>query len=186
MRIVLICKVYKQLLVFTVSDAKLTRQTDFHNLYCDHHSWLQSWLRRKLGNRCDAADIAHEVFLRLISGRRGVARLGQEPRALLTHIAQCLVIDHWRQQDVERAYLEAIAHLPEPETPSPEARCLILEALYRIEAMLRDLPELTRTIFLLSQLDGLKYREIADRQQVSLPTVKRHMRKAFLACLNLE
>ena len=110
----------------------------------------------------------------------------EEPRALLTHIARCLVIDHWRRQDVERAYLETIAHLPEPEMPSPETRWLVLETLYRIEAMLRGLPRLTRQIFLLAQLDGMKYRQISDQLNVSLPTVKRHMRKAFLACLSLE
>ena len=25
-------------------------------LYCDHHDWLQSWLRRRLGNAADAAN----------------------------------------------------------------------------------------------------------------------------------
>ncbi|MCW5618761.1 MAG: hypothetical protein KIS65_06080 [Nitrosomonas sp.] len=36
-----------------------------HVLYTDHHSWLYSWLRRKLGNACDAADLAHDTLLRL-------------------------------------------------------------------------------------------------------------------------
>lgn len=165
---------------------ELANQAAIHSLYSDHHGWLQGWLRRKLGNHWDAADIAQDTYLRLLSGRRGPLRLGDEPRALLTHIARCLVIDHWRRQDVERAYLEAIAHLPEPEVPSPETRWLILEALYRIEAMLRELPQLTREIFLLAQLDGMKYRQVAEQLDISLPTVKRHMRQAFLACLSLE
>lgn len=188
MRIVII---YIQLLGFCSRDklmlgTSLAHQTDIHALYCDHHGWLQGWLRGKLGNHWDAADIAQDTFMRLLGGRRDAGRLGEEPRALLTHIARCLVIDHWRRQDVERAYLDVIAHLPEPEVPSPEARWLILEALYRIEAMLRDLPRLTQEIFLLAQLDGMKYQPIAEQLGVSLPTVKRHMRKAFLACLSLE
>jgi len=169
-----------------VPGTELAQQTQIHILYSDHHGWLQGWLRRKLGNHCDAADIAQDTFMRLLGGRRDAARLGEEPRALLTHIARCLVIDHWRRQDVERAYLETIAHLPEPEAPSPETRWLVLETLYHIEAMLRGLPRLTRQIFLLAQLDGMKYRQIADQMDISLPTVKRHMRKAFLACLSLE
>jgi RNA polymerase sigma-70 factor (ECF subfamily) len=169
-----------------VPGTELAHQAEIHTLYSDHHGWLQGWLRRKLGNHCDAADIAQDTFMRLLGGRRDTARLGEEPRALLTHIARCLVIDHWRRQDVERAYLETIAHLPEPEMPSPETRWLVLETLYRIEAMLRGLPHLTRQIFLLAQLDGMKYRQISDQLNISLPTVKRHMRKAFLACLSLE
>ncbi|MBX3630194.1 MAG: hypothetical protein KF908_09865 [Nitrosomonas sp.] len=63
-----------------------------------------------------------------------------EPRALLTHIAKGLVIDHRRRLDVERAYLEAIACLPEAEVPSPETRLRIIDALMRIDAMLAGLP----------------------------------------------
>lgn len=156
-----------------------------HMLYTDHHGWLYGWLRRKLGNTGDAADLAHDTFVRVMVSRRLPAQLGDEPRALLTHIAKGLVIDHWRRQDVERAYLEAMADLPEPEAPSPETRLLILEALYRVEAMLRSLPARTRNIFLLAQLDGLTYRQIADQLGLSLITVKRHMRSAFSACLAL-
>ncbi|MBV8624203.1 MAG: RNA polymerase subunit sigma, partial [Herbaspirillum sp.] len=32
-------------------------------LYCDHHSWLQGWLRRRLGNSEQAADLAQDTFL---------------------------------------------------------------------------------------------------------------------------
>ncbi|MNP48326.1 putative RNA polymerase sigma factor FecI [compost metagenome] len=96
------------------------------------------------------------------------------------------MVDRWRRQDVERAYLEAIAHLPEPEAPSPETRWLILETLYRVDAMLREMPARVRQVFLLSQLDGLTYGEIAEQLNVSLITVKRDMRSAFLACLSLD
>lgn len=156
-----------------------------HVLYTDHHNWLYNWLRRKLGNACDAADLAHDTFLRIIA-RQISLHPGEESRALLTHIAKGLVIDHWRRQDVERAYLEALAHLSEAEAPSPETQLLILEALYRIEAMLRGLPARTRDIFLLAQLDGLTYRQIADQTGFSLITIKRHMRTAFVACLMLD
>ena len=155
-----------------------------HTLYSEHHGWLQGWLHRKLGNRCDAADLAHDTFLRLLT-RQVVKPLGNEPRALLTHIAKGLVIDRWRRQDIERAYLETIAQLPVAEVPSPETRLLILETLMRIEALLRELPTVTRETFMLSQIEGLTYAQIATRLSVSLITVKRHMRAAFIACLSV-
>lgn len=158
---------------------------DVTGLYRHHHGWLQQWLHRKLGNGFDAADIAQDTFVRILASWRTRA-LGDEPRALLTHIAKGLVIDHWRRQDVERAYLQAIAHLPEPQAPSPENRLIILEALYRIDAMLRGMPGATQEIFLMAQLDGLTYAAIAERMGLSLITVKRHMRRAFEACLALH
>lgn len=117
------------------------------------------------------------------SSRRLPAQLGEEPRALLTHIAKGLVIDHWRRQDVERAYLEALAHLPEPEAPSPETRLLIIEALMRIDAMLASLPARTREVFLLAQIDGLTLQEIAQHTQTPVITVRRHIHKALTACM---
>ncbi|MBO1112213.1 sigma-70 family RNA polymerase sigma factor [Bordetella petrii] len=154
-----------------------------HTLYTNHHGWLYGWLRRKLGNACDAADLAHDTFVRVMVSRRLPAQLGEEPRALLTHIAKGLVIDHWRRQDVERAYLEAVAYLPEPEVPSPETRLLIIEALMRIDAMLTSLPARTREVFLLAQLDGLTLHQIAERTRIPVITVRRHIHKALMACM---
>lgn len=169
-----------------MSDSNSMETTKLHDLYSDHHGWLRGWLYKKLGCSERAADLTQDTFVRLISSRRSVDQMGHEPRALLTHIAKNLVIDFWRRQDVERAYLASIAHLPEQEAPSSEEKLLILETIYRIEALPRQLPEQTRTIFLLAQLDGLKYQQIADQFEISLATVKRHMRTAFLACLTLD
>lgn len=150
-------------------------------LYRQHHGWLHGWLRRKTGCSAQAADLMQDTFVRLLR-RPATADLGQ-PRALLTHIAKGLVIDHWRHQEIERAFIEALAVLPPPEAPSPEVRLLALEALCQIDAMLRSLPTRTREVFLLAQFDDLNYQTIADRLAISLPTVKRRMQAAFLACL---
>ncbi|NMK46761.1 sigma-70 family RNA polymerase sigma factor [Achromobacter sp. Bel] len=151
-------------------------------LYRDHHGWLSIWLRKKLGNSFDAADLAHDTFVRVMSGRRKDG-MGAEPRALLTHIAKGLVVDHWRRRALEDAYLAVVAQLPAPEVPSLEVRALILETLHAIDATLRTLPAKTREVFLMSQFDGMAYADIAARQRVSLATVKRHMQKALTACL---
>ncbi|KAG1242986.1 hypothetical protein G6F65_022704 [Rhizopus arrhizus] len=117
-----------------------------------------------------------------MSGRRKDG-VGAEPRALLTHIAKGLVVDHWRRCAVQDAYLAAVAHLPAPEVPSPEMRALILETLHVIDATLRTLPAKTREIFLLSQFDGLRYEAISEQLGLSLSTVKRHMKRALMGCL---
>jgi RNA polymerase sigma factor (sigma-70 family) len=167
-----------------MSSADRALNLHVQNLYCEHHGWLHRWLDRKVGNASDAADLAHDTFVRLLT-RQSATSFGAEPRALLTHIAKGLVIDRWRRQDVERAYLDTIAHLPEPEVPSPETRWLILEALYRIDAMLSAMPDKARRAFLMSQLDGMTYSQVAEALDVSLITVKRYMRDAFLACLSV-
>lgn len=67
--------------------------------------------------------------------------------------------------------------------PSPEQRALVLETLHEIDAMLDALPPIVRRTFLLSQLDGVKYEDIAQQLEISLTSVKRYMAQAFRQCL---
>ncbi|WP_257572424.1 sigma factor [Janthinobacterium sp. UMAB-56] len=55
-------------------------------LYSEHHGWLYGWLRGKLGNRAEAADLAQDTFLRLL-GKRQAAPL-RETRGYLEALAQ--------------------------------------------------------------------------------------------------
>ena len=61
----------------------------------------------------------------------------------------------------------------------------MLETLHDIDAMLDALPPLVKRTFLLSQIAGLKYQEIANELDISLITVKRYMKQAFVQCLLL-
>lgn len=61
------------------------------NIYEQHHSWLHGWLKGKLHNACDAADVAHDTFVRILGGRHAAQIV--EPRDYLATIARGLVID---------------------------------------------------------------------------------------------
>lgn len=154
-------------------------------LYHQHRGWLHQWLRSKLGCSEQAADLAQDTFVRVMTTQRGLHTL-EQPRAYLTSIAKNLVIDHWRRKELEQAYLAAVSTLPEQEAPSPEQTLLLLQAVRAIDRVLQTLPAQTREIFLLSQLDGLTYAAIAVQLRCALPTVKRHMRKAFMTVMQTE
>ena len=161
-------------------DATTDGKAQLQRLYRDHHGWLQGWLRKRLGDREHAADVAQDTFLRLLVSGRFPGHL--ESRSYLTQIARNLVIDQWRRLRIERAYLESIAHLPEPESPSLETRALILETLMQIDAMLDRMPEKVRQSFLLSQFEGLTYAEVAERLGVTVSSVQKYMIRAIQAC----
>jgi RNA polymerase sigma-70 factor (ECF subfamily) len=150
-------------------------------IYRAHHGWLLGWFRRRLGGASCAADLAHDTFVRLMVSRDVQAI--DEPRAFLRTLAHGVVVNHWRRQDIERAWLDALAVLPAPLAPSPEDRLLALETLCRIDAMLDRLNPKARTAFLLSQLDGLAYADIAAQLGVSERMVKKYMAQAMLQCL---
>lgn len=153
------------------------------DIYRSHHGWLQGWLRYQTGCSERAADLAQDTFLRLL-GRREI-RMADEPRAYLATVARGLLVDHWRRQALERAWLEALSAQPAPVAPSPEDKALALEALAQIDAMLDRLKPRVRDAFLLAQLEGLNYREIGERLGVGERMVKKYMAEAMLHCLQL-
>ncbi|WP_460161492.1 sigma-70 family RNA polymerase sigma factor [Pseudomonas sp. S2_B10] len=149
-------------------------------IYEQHHSWLYGWLKGKLHNACDAADVAHDTFLRVLAARN--AAHIREPRDYLTTIARGLVIDCYRRRAIESAYLQALAARPEASVISEEDRALIIETLIAVDKALTGLGPRTRHIFMLSQVDGLTYQQIAVQLRVSLTTVKKHMIRALTEC----
>ena len=149
-------------------------------LYNDHHHWLTGWLRRKLGCPDNAADLAQDTFIRVLSAREAPTLI--EPRAFLTTVAKRVLFNFYRRQDLERAYLEALAQMPEHVAPSEEDRAIILQTLLELDQLLDGLPKQVKRAFLLAQLDGLTYAQIGAQLGISIATVKRHLTKAAMRC----
>lgn len=153
---------------------------DFQAIYRNHHGWLVNLLWRRLGNADNAADLAQDTFARLLTAS-DVGSL-REPRAYLTTIASRLTANHYRRLALERAYLDALALMPEASSPSPETQALVVEALTAVSAVLDKLPERVRDIFLLAQLDGLAYKDIAATLGITVNVVQKAMTRALLHC----
>ncbi len=166
-----------------MSSVDYSQQNAVQSLYETHHQWLCGWLRQRLGCVDNAADLAQDTFIRVITQRKATEL--REPRAYLSTIARSLMIDMFRRRYLEQAYLETLALSPEPLDISPETRALIIETLMEIDRMLDGLGGRTREIFLLAQLDGLSYVEIGRRLNISVNTVKKHAVRALTHCLLL-
>ena len=162
----------------------MSKLLPFTELYTDHHAWLHGWLRKKLGCTHRAADLAHDTFVRALT-TPALSEV-REPRAWLKTVAHGMMVNHLRRQDMERAYYETLAAKPQPLAPSPEERALIIETLMQIDALLDGLPPKVRKAFLLSQLEGLTYADIAVQLAVSVSMVKKYMLQAMVHCMQIE
>ncbi|WP_460119265.1 sigma-70 family RNA polymerase sigma factor [Pseudomonas sp. H3_G09] len=166
-------------------EATSPSEQSLQQLYREHRGWLETWLRRRMGNAWDAADLSQDTFLRVLCNAPPLAEL-REPRAYLLTVGKRLLSNFYTRRHLEQAYLDALAQLPEACAPSPEQRWLLLETLQALDELLDGLPRAVRRAFLWSQLEGLGYREIAERLQVSERTVKRYMAQAYEHCLLVE
>lgn len=155
------------------------------NLYADHHDWLRGWLRRRLGDRADASDLAHDTFIRLVQRPRCFDS-SQQARAYLRTVANGLCIDLWRHREIERAWLQTLAQQPEAHAPSAEQQASVLQALYEIDAMLRQFAPRVARAFVLTAACGMTHQEVAGELGVSSRMVRHYITQAMLHCMQLE
>ncbi|THF60143.1 sigma-70 family RNA polymerase sigma factor [Pseudothauera rhizosphaerae] len=168
-----------------MSDSDYPLTSTVESLYCDHHDWLQSWLRRRLGNAADAADLAHDAFIRLIvTPRRFDSR--PEARSYLRTMANGLCVDLWRRRQIEEAWLEALAAQPEAFAPSSEHQCIVLQALQEIDTLLRSLSAKAARAFVLAVGCEMTDKEVAAELGVSARMVRKYVAQAMLRCMEME
>ncbi|MGE8496953.1 MAG: sigma-70 family RNA polymerase sigma factor [Pseudomonas sp.] len=149
--------------------------------FSDHHRWLLQHVQQRLRSRADAEDTAAETFCQMLASRVDPDSI-DKPRAYLSTIARRLIFDRHRRRQLELAYLERLAALPEQLAPSPEEQALLVEAISAIDRSLAGLPVLVKTAFLYSQLDGLTFVDIAQRLDISERTVSRYIKQALRQC----
>lgn len=144
-----------------------------------HQPWLLERLRMRLRNTAEAEDLAGETFAS-VAGQAHGGTLGavREPRAFLSTIAKRQLFQFWRRRDLERAWVEHLAVLPEEGLQG-------LQELEQAAAALDGLPPKALHAFLMSQLDGLTYREIGERLGVSASMVRQYMAQAHLRLAGL-
>lgn len=151
-------------------------------MYQQHQPWLLNLFRFKLGNCDDAADLAQDAFLRLLKRPINFDSY-TAAQSYLSKMANGMCIDYWRHEQIKQVWLETLATRPHATIPSPEQQAVLLELMKDVDCMLRELSSNARTAFLLSQLDGLTYAEIAAVIHVSERMVKKYMAEAMLKCL---
>lgn len=155
------------------------------NLYLENHSWIQQWINRRLGNASDAAELAQDVFVRLLAQPREFDS-EVHAKAYLSRVSLHLCVDFWRRKQLEKAWLEALAQLPESHWPSQEHQAIILETLGQLQELLERLPAKVAEAFSLAQLQGMGYSEIGQRLGVSVRTVTKYIAQAMFQCALLE
>lgn len=155
---------------------------DIKRLFLAHGRELQRYLTRRLRDAETAADLTQETFLRLAeaggAAEGGAAVLHQ--RSYLYRMAHNLAVDHLRRQGRERTdptegeVLDAVMD----EAPCPERSAMGRGELRHVREALLELPERTRQVFALVRVEGLTYRETAQRLGISDSSVQKHLAKA--------
>lgn len=156
--------------------------TNIRDLFLSHQRELQIYLTRLLGDADVAGDLTQETFLRVTQyAQQNSSADVTHIRPYLYRIAHNLAVDHVRAQkrnpvkDGDADKLESVVH----NAPSPEQIVGGQSELEFVRRALRELPERTREIFVLVRMDGLTYRQTAQRLGISDSSVQKHVARAI-------
>jgi RNA polymerase sigma-70 factor (ECF subfamily) len=127
----------------------------------------------------ESQDIMQEVFLqvyRTIGDFRGDASLATWLHRITVNRSL-----NWKRRWARRfkwlhvstdSFDDEQAVAPESDLPSPEIRVVNAQTRQQIDNALKMLPDQARTVFVLRELEGLSYEEIADAIGIKLGTVR--------------
>jgi RNA polymerase sigma-70 factor, ECF subfamily len=138
------------------------------DLFDRHHLAVYRYFRRMTGQHALAQDLTQDTYIRIV--RRLAA--GTEVRtetAYLFQIAHHVLIDYWRTT----AAAPPIGGLVDVVSIDPPQR-----AALTLQEALATLPERDRETFVLREVDGLGYAEIAAVHDATLESVRSRLRRA--------
>ena len=147
-----------------------------------HGAALQRFLERMLGRKDLAEDVAQEAYLKLY--RMSRPDEVNCPRALLFDVATKLAIDRLRQQRAEAAVTGAAAEMNDvpDESPRPERRAVLDEAMQRLTRIVEELPPSLRQVFVMRYVTQMPRQEIADKLHISVGAVEQRLTRALTHC----
>jgi RNA polymerase sigma factor (sigma-70 family) len=147
-------------------------------LYRDHARRLTRRLRARLNSTEEANDLVQDAFTRLL-GARSLDRLRQ-PEAFLNRIVQNLLIDRSRRAAARPLHV-GIGSEDEIAVRADQGDAIEVEQMrQRYRAVVDTLPHRMRQVFVLHRVDGLSYKEIAARLDISVRTVEWHVAEAIV------
>ena len=156
-------------------------------LFRDHHDDLIRFLSNRFAAH-DAREAAAEAFAKLLSvDSSAVGYL----RAFLFKAATNIAIDGRRSARVKRRARADIPLLMYEivDHRTPERRVSGDQQLQRIESLVESMPPKCRTAFVMHQIEGMDYRDIAFEMGLTESMVRKYVERGLLYCrahLDLE
>jgi RNA polymerase sigma factor (sigma-70 family) len=158
----------------------MIRELQFKVLCQRYTDDVYRYARNLLGNEADAEDATQEVLLRLWDNLPKVALF--HARAWLLRTTRHYCLDQIRRRCHPATPMLAAEELleaqPDELACDPSAAADNTFRLEQARAALSQLPETLRSVFVLYEVNGLRYREIAETLGMPINTVKAYLSRA--------
>jgi len=139
---------------------------------------LMAFFLRRVRDHAEAEDLTQQVFERLLASGE---RITGSPEGYVFQVAANLITDRARRQRVRADWRESQLAIDDREI-DPLDPHRVVASRAALEALLRhlgDLPERTRSIFILYRVEKLSQEAIGEALGISASAVKQHVHKAM-------
>jgi RNA polymerase sigma-70 factor (ECF subfamily) len=150
----------------------------FERLFKKYYSSLCNYAAKYLKDLNKAEEVVQELFYRLWE-KRNKLDINVSLKSYLYRAVYNGCLQYLNHRAIEIRYENYYKKQPREYDKDASEAINMQELNQVIDKTLNSLPERCRNIFLLNRQDGLKYREIAEKMDLSVKTVEANMGKAL-------
>ena len=147
-------------------------------LFRSHFAGLCYFAQKYVKDYESAKEIVQDAFISMWEKRETID-MGRPVKSYLTMVIHNKCTNYLRDNRKFDQYILDIENLL--DVPEYESSDILVadELKIKIDAAISELPEKCREIFVMNRYENLKYKEIADKLQISVKTVETQMSKAL-------
>ena len=150
----------------------------FENFFKSYYADLCNYAFGFLKEKTDAEEVVQDVFFTIWENRQKITIESSLKSYCYKSVRnKCLnIIKHIEIRETHKVHNEREILNTQNHTPMDYEQ---EELQQRINTAIEALPEIRQKVFKLSRYEGLKYKEIAEKLNISVKTVEVHMSKAL-------
>jgi RNA polymerase sigma-70 factor, ECF subfamily len=150
----------------------------FEQVFKTHYKNLHAYAFTILKDEDEAEEMVQQVFFKLWERLEHLSFSGRIA-AYLYRAVHNESLNFIKHQKVKAGHQLHVAYSMKNESEQAQPRMIRKELENKFREALNELPEQCRTVFQLSRFEDMKYKEIADKLDISVKTVENHMGKAL-------
>ena len=150
----------------------------FEQVFKTHYKNLHAYAFTMLKDQDEAEEMVQQVFFKLWERSEHLSFSGSIA-AYLYRAVHNESLNFIKHQKVKAGHQLHVAYSMKNKSEQAQPKMIRKELENKFREALNELPEQCRTVFQLSRFEDMKYKEIADKLDISVKTVENHMGKAL-------
>nr|WP_129730034.1 sigma-70 family RNA polymerase sigma factor [Parabacteroides goldsteinii] len=174
----------------TNTSAGTEQNTRVADIFRKYQAQLKGFINKRVSSREDSEDILQNVFYQFMKNDQEENPI-EQIAAWLYSVARNQIIDRSRKRREEEmpylstneddgTFLKELSELMPDEDQSPEMDFIRSTVWKELEHALLELPDEQRTVFELTELEGIPFKEIAESTGIPVNTLISRKRYAVL------